>query len=88
MTILNTAFKPFGIFQLSVRNNCPWHRSNFRPAYFPFNLKDKLRFRTVDAYASKPGGKELLMRRILREQPFLGWQYKTKPKQTKLSFPM
>uniref|UniRef100_A0A7E4ZUK2 39S ribosomal protein L51, mitochondrial n=1 Tax=Panagrellus redivivus TaxID=6233 RepID=A0A7E4ZUK2_PANRE len=82
------ALKPFGLTAQAVRYNCPWHRNNYRPAYFPFNLKDKLRFRTVDSYKSRPGGKELLMRRLLREQEFLGWQYDHQPKTKKLSYPL
>uniref|UniRef100_A0AC35FZL2 Uncharacterized protein n=1 Tax=Panagrolaimus sp. PS1159 TaxID=55785 RepID=A0AC35FZL2_9BILA len=86
--LFNKLFKPYGLLEQSVRYNCPWHRSNWRPCYFPFKLLDKLRFRTVDAYKSKPGGKQLLMRRLLREQHFIGWQHDHKPKSKKLSYPL
>lgn len=86
--LLDRVFKPFGLLTLSVRYNCPWHRSNWRPCYFPFKLNDKLRFRTVDALSKRQGGRELIMRRILREEHFLGWQYQTQPKQKKLSYPL
>ncbi|MFH4976899.1 hypothetical protein AB6A40_003608 [Gnathostoma spinigerum] len=81
-------FAPFGQFILSFRSNCPWHRSNFRPCYFPFKLLEKLNTDTVEARMKTRGGRLMLMRRVLREQPFIAWNQKTKPPQKRLSFPL
>ncbi|KAK6729300.1 hypothetical protein RB195_006383 [Necator americanus] len=73
--------------RISLRWNCPWHRNNFRPCFFPFKLQEKLNKDTVEARTKTRGGRLMLMRRVLREQPFLG--YVTRPaKPTKLSFPL
>ncbi|KAJ1346289.1 hypothetical protein KIN20_001049 [Parelaphostrongylus tenuis] len=73
--------------QISVRWNCPWHRNSFRPCFFPFKLQEKLNTETIEARLKTRGGRLMLMRRVLREQPFLG--YVTKPsKPTKVSFPL
>uniref|UniRef100_A0A0M3HTG5 Secreted protein n=1 Tax=Ascaris lumbricoides TaxID=6252 RepID=A0A0M3HTG5_ASCLU len=49
---LGALFKPFGCFSLAVRYNCPWHRNNFRPCYFPFKMNLKLKKRML--FASHP----------------------------------
>ncbi|KHJ92406.1 hypothetical protein OESDEN_07707 [Oesophagostomum dentatum] len=73
--------------RLSLRWNCPWHRNNFRPCFFPFKMAEKLNKDTIEARTKTRGGRLMLMRRVLREQPFLG--YITRPqKSTKISFPL
>ena len=75
------------IRQIAVRWNCPWHRNSFRPCYFPFKLQEKLNTKTVEARTNTRGGRLMLMRRVLREQPFMG--YITEPtKTTKPSYPI
>ncbi|KAK0425759.1 hypothetical protein QR680_009367 [Steinernema hermaphroditum] len=86
--MLNSIFRPFGIFGQSVRYNCPWHRSNFRAYYFPFHMKNKLKTGTVEARQQSRGGRLMLMRRVLREQPFLGWNHDAKNQTKKLSYPL
>ncbi|PAV85664.1 hypothetical protein WR25_08270 [Diploscapter pachys] len=71
----------------SVRWNCPWHRNNFRPCYFPFKMYEKLNTATVDARLKTRGGRLMLMRRTLREQVFLGYTTKP-PKPDKLAYPL
>ncbi|KAE9418673.1 hypothetical protein Angca_001335, partial [Angiostrongylus cantonensis] len=71
----------------SVRWNCPWHRNSFRPCFFPFKLKEKLNTETIEARMKTRGGRLMLMRRVLREQPFLGYVTKVL-KPTKVSFPL
>ncbi|VDL78553.1 unnamed protein product [Nippostrongylus brasiliensis] len=73
--------------QLSVRWNCPWHRNSFRPCFFPFKLREKLNVDTIEARTKTRGGRLMLMRRVLREQPFLGYVTRP-PKPTKISFPL
>lgn len=34
--------KSFDIFTISIRHNCPWHRSNFTPCHIPFYMKKKV----------------------------------------------
>ncbi|KAF8365923.1 hypothetical protein PRIPAC_83752 [Pristionchus pacificus] len=57
----------------AVRFNCPWHRNSFRPCIFPFKMHEKLKNDTVDARTKTAGGRLMLMRRVLREQKFLGY---------------
>ncbi|CAI2321222.1 unnamed protein product [Caenorhabditis sp. 36 PRJEB53466] len=71
----------------SIRWNCPWHRNSFRPCYFPYKLQEKLNVDTVEKRTETRGGRLMLMRRILREQKFLG--YITKPADSKkISYPL
>ncbi|KAF1769332.1 hypothetical protein GCK72_001149 [Caenorhabditis remanei] len=71
----------------SIRWNCPWHRNSFRPCYFPYKMQEKLNVDTVEKRTETRGGRLMLMRRILREQKFLG--YVTKPTDsTKISYPL
>ncbi|KAL6731127.1 hypothetical protein Aduo_002030 [Ancylostoma duodenale] len=73
--------------RMSLRWNCPWHRNNFRPCFFPFKLQEKLNKDTIEARTKTRGGRLMLMRRVLREQPFIGYVTQP-PKPTKLSFPL
>ena len=86
--LLNKAFKPFGIFEMAVRNNCPWHRSNFRPVYFPMKVNRKLKVGSVEARMKTVGGRQIIMRRVLQEKPFLGWGHDPREPVTKLSYPL
>ncbi|CAI5438679.1 unnamed protein product [Caenorhabditis angaria] len=71
----------------AIRWNCPWHRNSFRPCYFPYKLQEKLNTATVEKRTQTKGGQLMLMRRILREQPFLG--YNTRPSDSKkISYPL
>ncbi|CAD5211011.1 unnamed protein product [Bursaphelenchus xylophilus] len=72
----------------AVRWNCPWHRSNWKPHIFPFRMKERLEKGSLEARLSTPGGREIVMRRILREQPFLGWNHDNRPKKHRLSYPL
>ncbi|KAH7722365.1 Protein C53H9.3 [Aphelenchoides avenae] len=81
-----TAFKPFGLVEMAVRHNCPWHRSNWREFYFPFNARKELN--DTERILNTPGGRLQLMRRVLREEHFLTWNHPCKPKQKKLSNPL
>ncbi|VDN56505.1 unnamed protein product [Dracunculus medinensis] len=71
--------RPFGIFSLSVRYNCPWHRKNFTPSFFPFMMKRKVERQTAEARSKTRGGRLMLMGRILREKHFLAWITKPTP---------
>ncbi|CAJ0930387.1 unnamed protein product, partial [Mesorhabditis belari] len=85
--ILRRLLEPQTLTCLSLRWNCPWHRSNFRPCYFPFKLQEKLNTQTIETRTKTRGGRLMLMRRVLREQPFLG--YVTKPPQPeKVEYPI
>ncbi|CAS00942.1 Protein CBG25187 [Caenorhabditis briggsae] len=71
----------------SIRHNCPWHRNSFRPCFFPYKMQEKLNVDTVEKRTETRGGRLMLMRRILREQKFLG--YVTKPADSKkISYPL
>nr|CDQ02819.1 Bm2918, isoform b [Brugia malayi] len=80
--------RPFGAMVLSVRNNCPWHRSNWQPVYFPFLIKYKLKHNTPEALMKSRNGRCLLMRRILREKPFLGWNHQCTPREERPQYPV
>uniref|UniRef100_A0A0N5A553 Uncharacterized protein n=1 Tax=Parastrongyloides trichosuri TaxID=131310 RepID=A0A0N5A553_PARTI len=89
--ILNQLFKstfPINFLFQSVRHNCPWHRSNFRKYYFPFHMRAKLKSGSFEGRQQTPGGRLMLMRRVLREQPFLGWNHDTKVKNQRLQTPL
>ncbi|KHN77306.1 hypothetical protein Tcan_07359 [Toxocara canis] len=86
--LLGEFFKPFGGFSLAVRYNCPWHRNNFRPCYFPFKMKLKLKKQTVDARLKTRGGRLILMRRLLKEDHFLAWNHPGTPPERRLSYPL
>uniref|UniRef100_A0AC35TPE3 Uncharacterized protein n=1 Tax=Rhabditophanes sp. KR3021 TaxID=114890 RepID=A0AC35TPE3_9BILA len=81
--LLNTLSKaisgPINLCFQSVRHNCPWHRSNFRPYYFPFHMRAKLTSGSFETRQKGEGGRLMTMRRVLREQHFLGWNHNTKP---------
>lgn len=81
------AFKPFGLVEMAVRNNCPWHRTNWTEFYFPFNAKHNLDKSTENLIKTE-GGRRAIMRRVLQEQHFLAWNHQCKPKQKKLSNPL
>ncbi|CAJ0579661.1 unnamed protein product, partial [Mesorhabditis spiculigera] len=85
--LLRRLVSPQVLNSFSVRWNCPWHRSNFRPCYFPFKIKDKVNTETVEARTKTRGGRLMLMRRVLREQPFLGYITAPKPSD-KVEFPL
>ncbi|VDK54670.1 unnamed protein product [Anisakis simplex] len=86
---LNNLLKPFGgSFTLALRYNCPWHRSNFRPCYFPFKLKLKLKKQTVNERLKTRGGRLILMRRILKEDHFLAWNHRGDTPEKRLSYPL
>uniref|UniRef100_A0A0R3RVQ2 Secreted protein n=1 Tax=Elaeophora elaphi TaxID=1147741 RepID=A0A0R3RVQ2_9BILA len=95
--MLGRALRPFGVVVMSVRNNCPWHRSNWQPVYFPFLVKHKLKhitsslcliLDTPEALMKSRNGRCLLMRRILREKPFLGWNHKCTPREERPHYPL
>lgn len=81
-------FRPFGLFAMSSRNNCPWHRNNYRPNYFPFYLKKKLGPTSLQGRIQTPGGRIIVMRRVLMENHFLGWNHDTKEPEKRLSYPL
>ncbi|CAD5207369.1 unnamed protein product [Bursaphelenchus okinawaensis] len=72
----------------ALRWNCPWHRNNWRPHIFPFRMKERLERGSLEARLSTPGGRSMVMRRVLREQPFLGWNHDNYPKKQRLSYPL
>uniref|UniRef100_A0A0N5CHF8 Uncharacterized protein n=1 Tax=Strongyloides papillosus TaxID=174720 RepID=A0A0N5CHF8_STREA len=89
--ILNNLVKSTGATNFviqSVRHNCPWHRSNFRPFYFPFHMNQKLKTGSFEARQKTYGGRLMIMRRVLREQPFLGWNHDARVKNQKLQTPL
>ncbi|VDK79122.1 unnamed protein product [Onchocerca ochengi] len=88
LMLLGCTFRPFGAVVMSVRNNCPWHRSNWRPVYFPFHVKHKLKHNTPEALMKSRNGRCLLMRRILREKPFLGWNHQCTPREERVHYPL
>ncbi|KAI6183133.1 Mitochondrial coenzyme A transporter SLC25A42 [Aphelenchoides bicaudatus] len=74
--------------QTSVRFNCPWWRSNWRPYYFPFNMKHRVGPNSVSGRMEKPGGRVIMMKRILREKPFIGWRHDVRTSDRRLSYPL
>ncbi|CEF65752.1 Hypothetical protein SRAE_2000042800 [Strongyloides ratti] len=85
---LKKSIEPVNFIYQSVRHNCPWHRSNFTQSYFPFHMKPKLRWGSFEARQKTYGGRLMTMRRVLREQTFLGWNHDTKIKNQKLETPL
>ncbi len=88
MLELCSVWRPFGVFSQAVRHNCPWHRSNFQQSYFPFYARVKLKKGSAEARLTTRGGRLLLMRRVLREQPFLAWNNEHRESQRPLSYPL
>lgn len=74
--------------QTSVRFNCPWHRNNWRPHIFPFRMHERLRQGTVEERMKTRGGRLMMMKRVLREQPFIGWNHDVRTPEKRLSDPL
>jgi hypothetical protein len=74
--------------QVSVRFNCPWHRSNWTEFYFPFQMKDRVGKRSIQELQKKLSGRQRIMQRILREKAFLGWNHDIRTPEKRLSNPL
>ncbi|KAL7074291.1 hypothetical protein ACQ4LE_006391 [Meloidogyne hapla] len=73
-----------------VRNNCPWHRRSYTQAYFPFDVKHRLKMDNITRLLEKiPGGKHILMRRLMGEKYFITWNWPSKKrKNDRLAYPL
>jgi hypothetical protein len=61
-----------------VRNNCPWHRSSFKPCYFPFRLGKRLTRHNIDRRLKTEGGRHIILRHILGEKHYITWNLPSK----------
>ncbi|KAI6198115.1 Mitochondrial coenzyme A transporter SLC25A42 [Aphelenchoides besseyi] len=74
--------------QTSLRFNCPWHRNNWRPHIFPFRMRERLGKGSIEGRMSTRGGRQMMMRRVLREQVFIGWNHDVRTPEKRLSYPL
>uniref|UniRef100_A0A914BXD4 Uncharacterized protein n=1 Tax=Acrobeloides nanus TaxID=290746 RepID=A0A914BXD4_9BILA len=58
------------------------------PVYFPMKVNRKLKVGSVEARMKTVGGRQIIMRRVLQEKPFLGWGHDPREPVTKLSYPL
>lgn len=87
--LLQKLLQPAAFLQHTAqRYNCPWHRNNWRPCYFPFRMKKRVTTGSVDGRMETPGGRQIMMRRILRESGFIGWRHDVRTPEKRLSYPL
>uniref|UniRef100_A0A0N5ADA9 Ovule protein n=1 Tax=Syphacia muris TaxID=451379 RepID=A0A0N5ADA9_9BILA len=86
--LLGGLLKPSLVFNTAVRNNCPWWRNSFTQCYFEIRVRKKLRNATVDNRIKNRGGRLILMKRLLREKPYIAWNWDSDPKDKRLSYPL